>query len=1225
MRKFIIGLISFLLLVIPFLWFKPGELDLGGDSSRLYFFDPINFLLSHSLYSIFPSGLGGQSASFWGIPFIFFIFLLQTIFKSPHIVTYLFDGISLSLSFLSVYLTVYYLLKDTKNKRLFLLDLAGILAGLFYIFTPVLTNGWDKVILTHNQIFLNPLIFFLLFRYVQTTKFYYIISVLLVSFIFSPNFSAAAAPPIFAFYPLSIFFLMCYRIFILHKKIIFKHILVGFILFIILHSFHLLPQISFILSPGTATNTAIFTAQGKFDRGLSYFTGISPSIKLVNSFLGVEQLTAFRQIYYFYIIFPMLLVLGLYYIRGIESNIAKKSILLTVYFFLIAVFFYTANVTNVGFNFYKNLFNIPGFAMFRNYYGQWEFLYIFFYAILLGQLLYFLFSLLKARFIIPVTGSLVVILIISAMPFINGSIVNKNLWQTNVKIGFTFDSKYIDTLNYIRNFSHEGKILTLPLADPGYQVLVGSNGGGYQGPSTIAYLTSHKDFTGYEDFDVFKDIFLNAIKQKDFITVKSILSLLNIHYVFYNSDPRVYGEYFPQFPYANVKNYLPTTQNGYKNFIQQLGVEEIKTFGNNYHIYRINNATYLPHLYAPENILYTDESIDNFSFYLPQKNRIAILPIAALSTTHENGALLVSATSSDPYALINDNYHLHKHYPFVSIPFNSLLYPFTLLKQQFTLHKLRNDQIAYLDNNFLFESKILFGLDKWGQDVPVLHQEITSSFLSNWFNISRYNSWDALFFLYESDMNKLIARINQNKNDYFYNVNKIKISEQIQQNENFLINIINAKDFSAEDRKYLLHNVYGIFSRLESNLQLATIDPFKKEMKVVIPKGQSGKYNIYIKDPLATNNDAKIVKITINNNVNLIPSGIDKNGYLILPQVDLHDIVDNTLTLYIEPINLGADDNWRNTDDSINTTSDHVQLNFNNDASSNGFTQRIQKWKPNKQYLISFDYRTFNTNVTYDLIERTKVPNSALIDSVDFFTKNLQSNDWKHIQTYVSSDTNSINAFVRFTNTHGQGNTKLTIRNFSVYQMYSPTVLAEKVNQKENVMEIPVINITKINPTKYMIHINQKTTRPFFLVLSDQFNNQWKLFDRNSLPKGNITGFIYTIIHALLTPFIKQEQMSTVDSYYNNSITFSPDNNDFLTQDSFESKFEKQISKNAHYEANDYANAWLVNPSDLTQKDGSFTLIAEMNSESNFLIYFFVSCITFFILLGSFIYLVRKK
>src|SRR3989338_392303 len=103
-------IITFLLFLIPFFWFKPGEMDLGGDSSRLYFYDPMRYLISQALYATSNSGLGGENLGHFCIPFFLFLAGLKSILRSPTALIVFVHGVSLSVAFLSCYLIVKQLL-----------------------------------------------------------------------------------------------------------------------------------------------------------------------------------------------------------------------------------------------------------------------------------------------------------------------------------------------------------------------------------------------------------------------------------------------------------------------------------------------------------------------------------------------------------------------------------------------------------------------------------------------------------------------------------------------------------------------------------------------------------------------------------------------------------------------------------------------------------------------------------------------------------------------------------------------------------------------------------------------------------------------------------------------------------------------------------------------------------------------------------------------------------
>ena len=306
--------ISAIFFVIPFFWLKPGVMDLGGDSSRLYFYDPIHYLFSQSLFSISHSGLGSENASYYTIPLISLFILLKSLINSSTLLISGFHGMSLSVAFLSCYLIVksFYYQNPEKGRHSnkLIVEMASIIAGLFYNLSPVPILGWGYVILTYNQVFLNPLMFLLLLCFFTTRNMRYMLGALLISFIFAPNFTYVGAPSFFAFYPLALIFLFIYTKYIRRTPIPWKKLVIGVILFFLLQSFHLVPQIMGLLSPGSSISQSVFSAEAKFNRGLAYFSAIAPSVKASISLLSQPQLTNIVSFSWLFIIFPALFVIG---------------------------------------------------------------------------------------------------------------------------------------------------------------------------------------------------------------------------------------------------------------------------------------------------------------------------------------------------------------------------------------------------------------------------------------------------------------------------------------------------------------------------------------------------------------------------------------------------------------------------------------------------------------------------------------------------------------------------------------------------------------------------------------------------------------------------------------------------------------------------------------------------------------------------------------------------
>lgn len=620
--KKIFGLPVFVLIltiavgVIPFFWLKPGEMDLGGDGSRLFFYDPINYLRYSVLFVIQNVGAGIENPLTFFLPFNLMLVALQSILKSGYLVITLFNSFHLVIAFISMYFIAKDLIGSTKEKDILATEVAGVVVGVMYIFSPVLVrSAWDKAIITHAQFFLNPLMFYLLLKIFITEKFKYIFSFLLLTIIFSTNFSWAAAPLLFSFYPLSLSFIFVYCVFVLKKKISFRIVLTLLIWFLALHAFHYLPLIINIIQGSGLVADKIAQTGGVANPALEYFLESARHITLFPNLIGLPQLVPsiiwFEKIFIFT---PFFLVIGLILSSKSDfSKVQKRTFVLIVFFYIISLFFATANVTHLWFRIYSSLFSIPGFSMFRNFYGHWAFVYVFFFSLVCGFGFYVILrNINNVRIQISLGILVALIFTVSALPFIRGDMVNLVL-NKNQKIEFKvpiqMDPEYEKLLQFVREIPGEGKFITFPFTESFNQMLRGTQGGMYQGPSIISQLTGKYDYSGYQVLVPFSEVFLSLAKKQDFESLSSLLGLLNIRFIFHNSDPMIM-DYFPDFPYQHVKKFLPNTQSEYETFIGKLPIEKRLKYGEYFKIYLLLEKYYLPTIYSPNTYELTTPDID---------------------------------------------------------------------------------------------------------------------------------------------------------------------------------------------------------------------------------------------------------------------------------------------------------------------------------------------------------------------------------------------------------------------------------------------------------------------------------------------------------------------------------------------------------------------------------------------------------------------------------------
>lgn len=586
--KIVVFLICVLLFILPFFWLKPGEMDLGGDSNRLYFYDPISNLKAFAIYSISPYGTGIIIHNQYFVPFLLLVAFFKSLFNSPTITIGIFNGFKLAGSFIFVFLIIKEFFRKEDGARMTLAQsIAAILGAIFYTFSPSVVDNMKYALVTHSQVFLNPMIFYFLLRYLVTLSMKYVWLALFVTFIFSSSF-ALYNPPLFAFFPLAIVFLLLYNFFVLQKPIPWKGIIICSLFFIGLHAFHLVPVLSNVFDKGSEFNTRVFESTSKVNSGLEYFNAILGLGKVSEHILlplGNQKLS------WSLFIIPVLVILSFLFPKR-----RSKALLLVIVFFFATLFLVSANITQVGVEFYRKLFLIPGFGMFRGFFGQWQWVYTFFYALLAGLSVSYLFSKLKTKYIYIATIFAIGFILARSWIVFNGDIVNVfHRGPYDVKVAISVDPNYEKTLRYIKEIPNDGKIIHMPFTDYGYNIVGGANKGVYVGQSMVSLLVGKNDFAGYQNIDPFSEAFVKLVKDKNYPLIRQMMSLLQIRYILYSSDEMISSKFFPTFPYGYVG--LPGSPSELRDFVGNISEKKIYEAGH-YSIFEVDKKQYLPHLYA---------------------------------------------------------------------------------------------------------------------------------------------------------------------------------------------------------------------------------------------------------------------------------------------------------------------------------------------------------------------------------------------------------------------------------------------------------------------------------------------------------------------------------------------------------------------------------------------------------------------------------------------------
>lgn len=1224
---FISLIIAGILMVIPFFWFVSGEMDLGGDSNRLYFYDPLSYLRHHSPYNIVPTGIGGEAVSYYALPYISLLVLLRYIVSATFAIS-LINGIKLSFGFFFCYLLIKELLniKASQNKN-YIIEISAILSALFYALSPILVNsGWEKAIFSHMQIFLNPLFFYLILKYFLKNSKKYLVGLLLLSFVFSMAFSYAAAPPFFAFYPMSLAFIILYIKYIRNIKISIKGIIFGCVLFFLLQGFHIIPHLLSIFSLGSDVGASVFSDQAKFSRGLDYFTAIAPTIKVSIGFLALPQRIEGGIVSLLHFLFPLIILLGFYYNRS-------KTLLLSGIAFLIVLFLSTANITDTGFFVYKSLFYIPGFKMFRNFFAQWSFAFIFFYALLFSQSLAVVLSKIKTKYRILLGIFIISLLLFDSWKLLNNGMNSFHYQSKQIKSVFEMDPEYEKVLRFIHDSPIDGKILTLPLAGPGYQVISGKNGvGAYVGPSTFSYLAGKNDYTGYEGLQPFGEFFLQTTTDKKYLSIGKLFSYLNIQYVFYNSDPKIYDDNFPSYPYDYSREFLPKTQNGYKNFIQNmpLDFENKIDFGKKFHFYPVREDVFLPHIYTTNTIVHITQSLT-----LPLLSEVNTYPLRSAFLDVENAKetdknIILESQNNNSIYLINNNSHLHQHRPFISISLESPYYPFILPREKLTLWRNSKNPEFYLDLSLLNSAKRIAEIEEFGNNMPIGDTNWREPYIWEFYNWYRYNSWSLSMLRYKLGMEKIIDWVNARPvSKIRRDVYKIKINEQLNQQKVKLIKSILRSNKKKEDNPFLYKLINKTFDAIYKRLDLDYYDTSRFVYTLYKPDRLTGEHEVYIED-------GKYIKDLSNTNIQIEGQKVKsiakdvKQNLLRFGNINLSGNENIDIILSAPSENQIKNLDWETTG-KLTAFGNTAELAINNVIidGTGGMIKEIPGWTSENQYVITFDYMTFGDDFLFKIFDnQIKEEELTRLTGGVYLEKNLNSKTWKKTQSIITAHTGSVAGFLQIVANSNKKDMRLQIRNLTVVEMHYPKIILKKSSSKNQNQEgaLPKITFTKINLTKYKIDISNAIA-PYALVFLESYNPNWRIYS-DSEGQG-ISSFVFrtigSISKSILSVFIRDKQNTqVVQSYFNGDIHEGRHGQIFLDLATFESWGKKSIAEKSHFNANGYGNSWSITPADLQGKT-SYTLILEMSTQRYFYLFFAISVATVVMLCIYFILIIFKK
>ncbi len=1028
-------LTALIVFIIPFFWFKPGEVNYGGDSTRLYFYNPSAWRDNIALYFINPLiSLGEGLPNFSQVPFLTLLSGLKKLLGTPFLLNNLFNGLLLAGGFFWVYLISRELTEDNGEKSF---SFPAIIAGLFFIFSPVLIYNWERALSSINQIFVYPAIFWLWLKYLKTGKFFFLAAATPFFYLFSVNFAFSTAPWWIAFFSFAFSFFFFYSVFRGKSVLFFKGTLVLFCLFILTASFNFLPQAADIISPSGSVHQMIFSKENSGNQGLPYFLSVYFRVRLTYNLLNQPQyiplkdyLTPERDLVFnfgikylaLFFAYPLVIVWGLTLVK--EKNRQKLMILLFG-LFLILLFLMTANLTGLGVRLYKSFFSLPGFSMFRSYYSKFSFSYTFFYALLLGLALAEIWSRISRNVRKLMAILFLFLIVFSGWPFISGKIVNSSLWQSEkVKVPIEIGPDYERFIEGVRKQGPNLKILSLPLLAESYQLLRGKNDGAYFGPSSLPILTGKNTFSGTTGFSIFWPEIKGLIEEGHLAELKKYFGLLNIGYIFYNRDDYLFEE-FPLTPYSEWLKSIFPDQKAVGRFAFGLAKQNLVSEGP-YSFLKIDDP--LPHFYVSKQEVYGEGGVDLLTAALNlngNEPRSAYF-FGNFPREELTGSFLAVAENQDmeKLAALSANSEEEVTYPFVRSK-SSLRKMLSLMKEWWDKKRTKSPEELI--------KKRIFYANK------------------------RIN--EAVTFGAYGDYSKEIGSAVAGLSGISVYQDKIRLALWLQKNLKDNLIKIDSPDWARV--------INGYLAQVES--VLPQFDPGQREYLIKIPK--EGEYCLFF----GGKTDAKAKQVT----AELNQATIEINGQKVIGSVFLKE-GETRLTLK----NLGKKNLLSQT------------WNESWQGKRAYLFQEISGWLPENWYYLKGVAQDNNVRIAvvekfpgqvegiprweYETQSRVikEIRPDEKTGNFELYFKSLPKTEQGIIQVYYEGNRFSI--------------PKPNSLKIEAISLVEPTVVVKSEQGLPN-REIPKITFSKINPTKYRILV-EGARSPYNLVFSESFHSGWKLY-----------------------------------------------------------------------------------------------------------------------------------
>ncbi len=1126
--------VSTLILILLFLpFYKDGKMILGGEGS--YYLD-FPLLMQNYGFTWFNYGVGIFGIS---VTYVFHLSLLQKLISDERVINFIMVFSMYYLPFLAIYL----LALELRLKPW----MASLIAA-FYIVNPFSSNFLKSI----NQwnmlsVYILPAFFLIILKfYNKNWLLFFLFGFHSLIFAFTN-----ANPPTMVIYQVAIVFFVIFISFYKEQKFNLAKICSKY--FLILSSFVLFNfwwiinwfYIFFDAQQDYSKEAAVswVKGSGKFIpamwRSLNLTGLLEYPIRVDYDYFASHYSHPYATLI---LLIPIAVIIYFLFKEGL-----KKKHLVILGIAVLAVAFLSKGINGLFGDVYESMMmNVPLFSIFRSAAEKWGVLLVF---LLTLYIIFAFIELRKDKFYYLILGLFGVYVFYGAIPFMIGQFLPDYKFDEKV-IGsknFVDKAEYKNLRNELNADPAQYRVLSLP-GSLNYQVALSLGGDKFYTGNDPVMNNINKPFIAPYNGNFSKrfNVLFDSVLDPDYL---NILGLYNIKKVVINKDIYPWFGFKEKYTISEIEGKLDKDLASSKNRVIDL---------------YDSGDYFLPRFYVPKTVIYSPltNQGDLLEIFragdLPRRGAIFFdldpdtdrTEYAKIESTGENfsGVVLVGKIQSTVNeeklrAGVEGVSRIGVLFPYVRWKPGTFPYSYIQEKEQRTKSQFVNNPELLFEQNLFFASKRISEIQKWERELTM-------------------GQFSAVLGEYEREMKSAIANLTTAKStqDPYKLLVKIEVTFGAQSER--LMNVLKGNYSGDETENERIKLANSVLANIDNQLKgFITGNYLQTRYYFDIP--EDGEYEILVtKDDAAPDWVLENITSEINDKFTASVSSEQNNKWWL--SFGKRDFGKGAQFLSFKkpsPLNL-LTSNWNRLESSIELGEKVRLLGQENPT----VYQDISNWQSSTNYKLSLFYKTNNdsrvrillTEREDDFDENNLTANNltGVMGTNILFSEEVGSEgQWeKMVIDFRSGDSNAAKLFI--SGIPGkQKISEIEFKDVRLELVDEPKIILRRVASNQNA-NVPKITFTRINPTKYIINV-ENATSPYFLVFSESFYRGWKAYISDTNIKNEVSR-----------------------SYFNGEINEGRHRDVFIEKSLFETWNKNPLPEEKHFLINGYANSWYIAPED---------------------------------------------